>query len=85
MRAANLMHSFAAAASEAIVMFCVPLAAQDLEPRAYSNSPIGLHFVLVGYAYTTGKLLTDPSLPIDNAVGHQQEDVSSVDEIVWIK
>jgi hypothetical protein len=47
-------------------MFCAPLAGQDLEPRAYSNSPIGLHFVDVGYAYATGKFLTDPSLPVEN-------------------
>src|SRR6516225_2792033 len=66
MRAAKLMHRFVAATSAAFVMFCSPLAAQDLEPRAYSNSPIGLHFVLVGYAYSTGKLLTDPSLPVEN-------------------
>ncbi len=42
------------------------LRAQDLEPRAYSNSPTGLNFVLLGYGYTTGSVLTDPSLPIEN-------------------
>ena len=26
-------------------------AAQDLEPRAYSNTPIGLNFLIAGYAY----------------------------------
>lgn len=41
--------------------------AQDLEPRAYSNSPIGLNFLVSGYAHTEGSVLTDPSLPIDNA------------------
>ena len=29
-------------------------AAQDLEPRAYSNAPIGLNFLIAGYAYTSG-------------------------------
>jgi len=66
MRAANLMDLFAAVTSAPFVMFCSPLAAQDLEPRAYSNSPIGLHFVVVGYAYSMGKFLTDPSLPVEN-------------------
>jgi len=66
MRAANLMPRFAVATGVSFVMFCARLPAQDLEPRAYSNSPIGLHFVLVGYAYSTGKLLTDPSLPVEN-------------------
>jgi len=45
---------------------CASIRAQDLEPRAYSNSPTGLNFVLLGYGYTTGSVLTDPSLPIEN-------------------
>ena len=40
--------------------------AQDLEPRAYSNSPTGLNFLIAGYAYANGSVLTDPSLPLDN-------------------
>jgi hypothetical protein len=40
--------------------------AQDLEPRAYSNSPTGLSFAIAGYAYAKGTVLTDPSLPLDN-------------------
>src|SRR5436190_7665442 len=39
---------------------------QDLEPRAYSNSPIGLNFAIAGYAYAKGDLLTDPSLPLEH-------------------
>ena len=42
------------------------LHAQDLEPRAYSNSPIGLNFVIAGYGYASGTVLTDPSLPLEN-------------------
>jgi hypothetical protein len=41
--------------------------AQDIEPRAYSNIPLGVNFVGVGYAHSTGALAADPSLPIDNA------------------
>lgn len=41
--------------------------AQDLEPRAYSNAPVGLNFVLAGYAYSEGELLFDPSVPIEGA------------------
>ncbi len=40
--------------------------AQDLEPRAYSNSPIGLNFAIAGYGHAKGKVLTDPALPLDN-------------------
>lgn len=50
------------------VIFPVTLAhAQDLEPRAYSNSPVGLNFLIAGYAYAEGKIAFDPDLPIANA------------------
>ncbi len=42
-------------------------AAQDLEPRAYSNTPIGLNFLIAGYAYTSGGVAIDPALPLKNA------------------
>ena len=41
--------------------------AQDLEPRAYSNVPVGLNFVLAGYGYALGGLSTDTALPIEDA------------------
>ena len=41
--------------------------AQQMEPRSYSNSPIGLNFGIVGYQYSWGDVLVDPSLPIKNA------------------
>jgi hypothetical protein len=41
--------------------------AQDLEPRLYSNAPVGLNFAIAGYAYTAGGVAFDPSVPIDNA------------------
>src|SRR5262252_4029090 len=41
--------------------------AQSLEPRAYANLPIGLNFLLVGYAYSRGDVLLDPSLPVSDA------------------
>jgi len=44
--------------------------AQDLEPRAYSNSPTGLNFLIVGYGYTEGGVAADPSLPLENAHLH---------------
>lgn len=44
-----------------------PSRAQDLEPRAYWNTPVGMNFVLAGYGYTTGSVLTDPSLPLEDA------------------
>jgi hypothetical protein len=41
--------------------------AQDLEPRAYANTPVGLNFLLAGYTYSRGGLATDPSFPLQNA------------------
>ena len=43
------------------------LHAQDLEPRAYSNTPVGMNFLLVGYQYSQGGLLFDPAVPITDA------------------
>ena len=39
--------------------------AQDIEPRQYSNTPVGVNFLLAGYSYTQGGLAFD-SLPISN-------------------
>ncbi|MDF2775577.1 MAG: hypothetical protein K0S86_5078, partial [Geminicoccaceae bacterium] len=51
------------------VVFASPAVApaQDIEPRAYSNIPLGVNFVGIGYAHSTGALAADPSLPIDDA------------------
>lgn len=40
---------------------------QDLEPRAYSNAPVGLNFIVVGYAGTQGDVAVDPTVPLTNA------------------
>ena len=45
----------------------VGVRAQDLEPRAYVNTPVGLNFLIAGYAYSQGGLSTDPALPIEDA------------------
>jgi hypothetical protein len=44
--------------------------AQNLEPRAYANTPIGVNFALLGYAYSEGGVTTDPSIPLTNADLH---------------
>lgn len=41
--------------------------AQDLEPRLYSNTPVGMNFLIAGYVYGTGSVATDLSLPVENA------------------
>lgn len=41
--------------------------AQEAEPRSYSNTPIGLNFLIGGYGYSEGKIPFDPDLAIANA------------------
>jgi hypothetical protein len=51
----------------ALTAALTPARAQELEPRAYSNSPVGTNFLVAGYAYSQGGLSVDPSLPVENA------------------
>jgi hypothetical protein len=41
--------------------------AGEIEPRAYVNTPVGINFLLTGYAYSDGGLSTDASSPIKDA------------------
>ena len=40
--------------------------AQELEPRAYANAPVGTNFLILGYAFTTGDVALDESAPIQD-------------------
>ena len=67
-----LVRSFLAGAS--VVLLAISLAvigrdasAQSLEPRTYSNAPVGLNFLIAGYGYVTGGVVTDPSIPLENS------------------
>ena len=53
----------------ATTLLCTALAggealAQDLTPRTYWPAPTGTRLLIVGYAYQTGDVVTDPSIPI---------------------
>jgi hypothetical protein len=41
--------------------------AQDIEPRAYSNAPVGVNFLILGTAMTRGALSFDASVPLTDA------------------
>jgi outer membrane putative beta-barrel porin/alpha-amylase len=41
--------------------------AQDIEPRAYSNAPVGVNFLITGYVFTRGGLSFDTAVPVTNA------------------
>jgi hypothetical protein len=50
----------------ALLVASVSAHAQELEPRAYSNAPVGMNFLILGYAYTTGDVSLDASAPIED-------------------
>jgi len=52
----------------ACALLCAATAAQaqDIEPRAYSNAPVGVNFLVAGVAYSRGGVAFDTSLPITN-------------------
>jgi len=50
-----------------LVMASFSAAAQQLEPRAYANTPVGMNFVLTGYGYSDGAVTTDAGSPIQGA------------------
>lgn len=52
------------------VLDCPNATAQEAEPRSYSNTPIGLNFLIAGYAYANGKLAFDPDTAIADANFH---------------
>jgi hypothetical protein len=52
----------------ALALSCVAglAQAQDIEPRSFSNAPVGVNFLIAGYAYTRGGVGFDTALPISN-------------------
>jgi hypothetical protein len=42
--------------------------AQSMEPRAYTNVPVGLNFLVVAYGYSQGEVGVDSSVPLQD--GH---------------
>ena len=48
------------------VLCAAPAGAQELEPRAYSPAPVGLNFILIAGSRSTGQILPDPSVPIED-------------------
>lgn len=44
--------------------------AQELEPRALTNLPVGMNFAVVGYGFASGNILFDPGLPLEDATAN---------------
>lgn len=47
-------------------LIAFPLAAQDLDPRAYLWLPIKTNTIVTGYSYSHGGVVTDPTLPVED-------------------
>ena len=58
---------FGATFAIAATIMAATARAQEAEPRAYTNTPIGLNFLIAGYLYTQGKMAFDPELAIADA------------------
>lgn len=58
----------------AVVLVTGPARAQELEPRAFSNVPVGMNFGVAAYGFMTGNVLFDPALPAEDV----QADVHSL-------
>ena len=63
-----------------LMFFTATISAQDLDPRAYARAPVDMTFLVTGFVYTYGSVVSDPTLPIQDleaevgspllAVGH---------------
>jgi hypothetical protein len=51
----------------ALSLLASPALAGEIEPRAYANAPVGINFLLAGYAYSDGDLSTEASSPLQDA------------------
>jgi hypothetical protein len=49
-----------------LMLFAMSAAAQQLEPRAYSASPIGTSFAVLVFGRSSGDVSFDPSIPVTN-------------------
>jgi hypothetical protein len=55
---------------------CVAIAkAQEAEPRSYTNTPVGLNFLISGYVYSQGKIAFDPDGAIADTKFHSDTGV----------
>jgi hypothetical protein len=64
MSAKNRLTCPAIFALSVLFLFSHSVCAQDLTPRAYWPAPYGTKALAFGYAYQTGDIVTDPSLPL---------------------
>ncbi len=47
-----------------LLLLSTPVTAQELAPRAYWPAPVGTNVLNVAYQFSSGDIVTDPSLPV---------------------
>ena len=50
-----------------VLLLGVFAVAQELEPRSYSQAPVGTNFAVINYGRVTGSVVLDPTIPITDA------------------
>ena len=73
--AASPLSFFLALGTIALVLGVANAKAQEAEPRSYSNTPIGVNFLIAGTVYSEGKIAFDPNLSIADAKFHSSTEV----------
>ena len=51
----------------AFLCAALPAFAQNLDPRSFVNTPVGINFVTLGYGYSSGNVLFDAAVALENA------------------
>ena len=46
--------------------FTIDGVAQELEPRSHASAPVRMNIFILAYAYSSGNVLFDPALPIED-------------------
>lgn len=54
-------------ASVSLIIAAHCAVAEDLEPRSYANTPVGINFLIVGYSDLHGNVTANPSVPLQDA------------------
>ncbi|WP_259698477.1 transporter [Pseudomonas brassicacearum] len=54
-------------ASASLIVVAPGAVAEDLEPRSYANTPVGINFLLLGYSDLHGNVTANPSIPLEDA------------------
>ena len=49
-----------------LLLIPIVISAQDLDPRAYARVPVNISFAGLGFGYTYGNVVLDPSLPLQD-------------------